>query len=104
MDHLESKYKSIWGHTGAIIFSEGNLVMAYLTSLKNDIDSTESLRRFTENIGIPANLKSNMASAFIGRHTNFQRLVQKLGINMTFSKPHPHNQLQQVDVTIWEVK
>ena len=57
-----------------------------------------------EDIGIPANLKSDMASAFVGRHTNFQWLVQKLGINMTFSEPHHHNELQQVDVTTREEK
>ena len=31
-------------------------------------------------------------------------LFKKLGINMTFSEPHRHNQLQQVDVAIREVK
>jgi hypothetical protein len=100
IDHIESKYKSIRGHTGAIVISNGNLAAIYPTPTKNDRDSTESLRRFTEEIGIPANLKCDMASAFVGRHTDFQRLVQKLNINMTYSEPHQHNQLQQVDVAI----
>ncbi len=104
MDHIESKYKLIRGHTGAIVFSNGNLVMVYPTAKKNDKDSTESLRQFTKDIGIPANLKTDMATAFVGRHTSFQTLVRKLGINMTFSEPHCHNQLQQVDVAICEVK
>ncbi len=78
--------------------------MVYPTATKNNKDSTESLRQFTKDIGIPANLKTDMATAFVGRHTSFQTLVSKLGINMTFSKPHCHNQLQLVDVAICEVK
>ena len=104
IDHIESKYKSIRGHTGSIVISNGNLAAVYPTPTKNDRDSTESLRRFTEEIGIPANLKCDMAAAFVGRHTDFQRLVQKLGINMTYAEPYRHNQLQQVDVAIRELK
>jgi hypothetical protein len=55
-------------------------------------------------VGIPANLKSDMAAAFVGHNTNFQQLVQKLQINMTNSEPYRHNQLQNVDVAIREVK
>jgi hypothetical protein len=41
---------------------------------------------------------------FFGRHTDFQRLVQQLGINLTYAEPYRHNQLQQVDVAIQELK
>ena len=104
LDHVESRYKSIRGHTGAIVISNGNFVAVYPTASKGDQDSTESLRRFTEDVGIPANLKVDMASAFVGRHTDFQRLAQRLGINMTYAEPYRHNQLQQVDVAIRELK
>ena len=104
LDHVESKYKSIRGHTGAIAISNGNFVAIYPTASKGDQGSTESLRRFTEDVGIPANLKCDMASAFVGRHTDFQQLTQRLGINMTYAEPYRHNQLQQVDVAIRELK
>jgi hypothetical protein len=71
MDHIESKYKLIHGHTGAIVFLNGNLVMVYPTATKNEEDSTESLRQYTKDIGIPANLKTDMATAFV------ERLVSK---------------------------
>ncbi len=45
-----------------------------------------------------------MAAAFVGQHTDFQRLVQQLGINLTYAKPYRHNQLQLVDVAIHELK
>ena len=104
IDHIKSKYKSIRGHTGSIVISNGNLAAVYPTPTKSDRDSTESLRQFTEEIGIPANLKCDMVAAFVGRHTDFQRLVQKLGINMTYAEPYRHNQLQQVNVAIQELK
>jgi hypothetical protein len=71
MDHLESKYMSIRQHTGAIVFTDGNLVMVYPTKTKNDDDCTESLRRMTDDVGIPANLKSDMAATFVGHNTDF---------------------------------
>ena len=103
LDHLESKYKLIQGHTGAIVISNGNFVAVYPTASKSDLDSTESLRRFTEEIGIPANLKCDMAAAFVGRHTDFQGFVQKMNINVTYAEPYCHNQLQQINVAIREL-
>jgi hypothetical protein len=104
MDHLESKYMSIRQHTGAIVFTDGNLVMVYPTKTKNDDDCTESLRRMTDDVGIPANLKSDMAATFVGHNTDFQTLVRKLQINMMHSEPYRHNQLQSVDVAMRELK
>jgi hypothetical protein len=46
LDHVESKYKSIRGHTGAIVILNGDLAAIYSTASKRDLDSTESLRRF----------------------------------------------------------
>ena len=77
MDHLESKYQSIRQHTGAIVITNGNLVLVYPTKTKNNNDCTESLRRMSNEVGIPANLKSDMAAAFVGHNTDFQQLVQK---------------------------
>ncbi len=104
MDHLESKYISIRQHTGSMVFSDGNFVAVYPCKTKNDEDSTEALRRFTEDYGVPAKLKSDMAPNFVGHRTRFQALVQKLGINMTFSEPYRHNQLQQVDVAMRDLQ
>lgn len=77
VQHAESKYKLIHDHTGAIVISNGNLMVVYPTSSKSGQDSTESLHQFTEDIGILVYLKCDMAALFVGQHTNFQRLVQK---------------------------
>jgi hypothetical protein len=56
LNHIESKYKSICGHTGAKVISNGNFVTIYPTASKGVQVSTESLQRFTEEVGILANL------------------------------------------------
>ncbi len=105
LDHVEAKYKSIRGHTGAFIFSNGNFAAVYPTRTKNDDDAAESLRRLCDEVGVPANLKSDMAASFFtGPHTDFQKAIRKYGIKMTFNEPYCHNQLQQVDVAIQDLK
>ncbi len=74
--------------------------MVYPTKTKNDDDSTDALQRFTDNVGIPAKLKSDMAATFVGQHTDFQALVRQLGIDMTFAEPYRHNQIPSVDIAI----
>jgi hypothetical protein len=104
MDHVESKYKSIRRHTGSFIFSNGNFAAVFPQATKNDHDVTDSLRRFCDEVRVPANLKVDMAATFTGRHTDFQKAVNEYGIKITFAEPYRHNQLQQVDVAIRDLK
>jgi hypothetical protein len=104
LDHMESKVRSLRGHTGSFVFSNGNLVTTYPTNSKSGAAAAEGLRRFCSEIGIPMRLKSDMAASFTGQHTDFLNLIRKYNINLTYSEPHRHNQLQQVDVAIRDVK
>jgi hypothetical protein len=104
MDHVESKYKSIRGHTSSSIFSNGILAAVYPQATKNNTDATDSLHRFCNEIEVPANLKVDMATTFTGRHTDFQQAINKYGIKLTFAEPYRHNQLQQVNVAIQDLK
>ncbi|KAL7540872.1 hypothetical protein ACHAXR_010449 [Thalassiosira sp. AJA248-18] len=62
--------------------------------------AADSLRQFCGNIGIPVNLKSDLAPSFTGPNTEFQKVMRKNGINMTFAEAGQSNQVQQVDVAI----
>ncbi len=77
---------------------------AYPAMSCNDENSTEALRQFANDIGVPACLRFDMVPGFIGKHTSFQSLIRKLQVNMTNSEPGCHNQLQQVDVAIHDLK
>jgi hypothetical protein len=104
LDFLVSTVKSTRQHVGAFVFSNGNFVAAYPAMSCNDENSTKALRQFANNIGIPAHLRFDMAPGFVGKQTSFQSLIHKLQVNMTNSEPGHHNQLQQVDVAIRDLK
>jgi hypothetical protein len=104
LDHMESKVRSIRGHTGSFVFSNGNLVATYPTNSKSGTAAADALRRFCDDIGIPVRLRSDMAASFTGPNTDFLQLIRKYNIQLTYSEPHRHNQLQQVDVAIRDVK
>ena len=100
LDHIEARYRSIRGHTGAFVFSNGNIVVVYPTNSKSGLHAAEALRNFCMDYGVPIRLKSDLASSFTGEHTEFLKLIRKYGINVTYSEAYRHNQLQQVDVAI----
>jgi hypothetical protein len=49
-------------------------------------------------------LKSDLASSFTGEHTDFITLIRKYNITLTYGEVNRHNQLQQVDVAIRDLK
>ncbi len=104
LDFLVLMVKSIRQHVEVFLFSNGSFVAAYPAMSCNDANSTEALRQFTNNIGVPARLRFDMARGFVGKHTSFQSLISKLQVDTTNSEPGRHNQLQQVDVAIYDFK
>lgn len=104
LDHMESKVRSLQQHTGAFVFSNGNFVAVYPTNSKSGSHAAEALRRFSTEVGIPMRLKSDLASSFTGEHTNFIKLIRKYNITLTYGEANRHNQLQQVDVAIRDLK
>ena len=87
LDHLESRVKSIRGNTGDFTISNGNFVEAYAkpSKSKDQHQAADSLRRFCKDVGIPVNLKTDMAGSFEGRHTVYQEVVRKNYIISTAS-------------------
>jgi hypothetical protein len=104
LDFLVLTVKSIRQHDGAFVFFNGNFVAAYPAMSCNDANSTEVLRQFASDIGVPACLRFVMAPGFVGKHTSFQSLIRKLQVDTTNSEPGHHNQLQQVYVAICDLK
>jgi hypothetical protein len=84
------------------MFLNENFVAAYPAMSCNDENSTKA--QFANDIGIPACLRFDMAPGFVEKHTSFQSLIRKRQVDMTNSEPGHHNQLQQVDVTIRDLK
>ena len=104
MDHIESKIKSIRSHTGAFAITKANLVAIYPMPSKGGTHAADALKRFIDEIGVPMRLKSDLATSFTGEHTEFTKLIRKYNISLTYGEAHRHNQLQQVDVAIQDLK
>ena len=103
VDHIESKTKSIRGNTGAFVYSDGAFTEAYPKPKKDQYEAADSLRQFCKDVGVPVNLESDFAKAFVGKHTEFQKVIKKNGIELTFTEPG-HHQLHKLDVSIRELR
>lgn len=66
LDHIKAIYRSIRGHTGAFVFSNGNIVVVYPSTSKSGLHAAEALRNFCTDYGVPIRLKSDLASSFTG--------------------------------------
>ena len=73
---MQSKTKSIRGNTGAFVLTDGYMTRAYATRTKDQYDSAWSLSEFCHDVGVPMNLKTDRASAFVGEQTAFRQLVK----------------------------
>ena len=71
---------------------------------KNPILTAEALDEFIQDVGIPVDLRTGMASEFAGRNSEFVRLAKKRSIRLTYQEAGWSNQLWYVDLEIRELK
>ena len=101
---MQSKVKSIRGNTGAFVITDGRMTRAYATRTKDQSDSSWALIEFCHDVGIPMDLKTNRASAFVGAHSEFTELVRKKHINFCTSEPEQANEIYKVDIELRELR
>ena len=104
LDHIESNTKSIRGHTGAIVISNGSFTAVYPKPGKGDEHSTDALKVFITDVGVPEDVKTDMAPSFVGRNTNFQKLVSRKQIKLRHQEAGRKNQIAIVDNEIRELR
>ena len=49
-------------------------------------EAGNTLRRFSDDVGIPDQVRSNLALELTGKNTEFQAQAKRLGIDMTHSE------------------
>jgi len=101
---MESKTKSIRGNTGSFVITDGHLTCAYATRTKDQFDSAWALNEFCHDVGIPMDLKTDRAAAFVGAHSVFTKLICKKHINFCTSEPERANELYKVDIEMRELR
>ena len=64
-DHLLANTKSLEGNTGARIYTTGKFKVAYPCTNHSEVGDT--LQQFTDDVGIPDRLRSDMAPEILGK-------------------------------------
>ena len=97
MDHILSNTKSIRQNNGGFVISNGEFTRTYPTPSKDGTDAGISLQTFCDDIGVPVNLKTDLASSFAGKKTHFQDVVYKNRIKLTHAEAGRKNELYNAD-------
>jgi len=103
-DWMVSSVKSLSQNTGAFVFTNGRYTEVYPKESHTHTSAAEALDEFIQDVGIPVNLRTDMASEFTGRNSEFVKLARKWSIRLTYQEAGQSNQLWYVDLEIRELK
>ena len=99
MDHLNSRVVSLQGNKGAHVLTNGRstkVLPMVLRSMAGD-----SLCQFSQDIGIPDCLITNLAGEHTGKCTELMQQVRCLDIDLTWSEKGCKNQNHKSE---WEIR
>ena len=74
MDHMLAKTVSLNGNKGAFVYTNGKFTKVYPVSTQAKV--AETLTDFSDDVGIPSDLRVDLAPEMEGRHTAFQQEVR----------------------------
>jgi hypothetical protein len=101
MDWMTARVKSLSQNTGAYLISNGHYTEAKESDSSEN--ATSALKEFTNDVGVPVDLKTDRAKSFSGRDCEFVKYCRKHGISQYFSEPERSNQLYRADKEIREL-
>ena len=104
VDWMHARTKSLTQCTGAFVYSNGTFTKIYPTETHNAADAAQTLREFCSDVGIPEKLKSDRAPELCGRKSEFRKVAQKNGIDLTYAEPERKNQIWKLDLELRELK
>jgi hypothetical protein len=104
MDHILANVKSLRQNTGGFVVSNGEFTRTYPTPSKDGKDAGTSLQKFCDDIGVPANLKTDLVSSFAGRNTHFNDVAQRNRISVSHAEAGRKNEMYIIDTQIRELK
>ena len=89
-DSLHSRVVSLRGNKCAQVFTNGRFTAVYPTTTKSQ--TGDSLRSFTEDVGIPDTLIADLAGELSGQHTDFVKQARHLRIRLHQTEKGRKNQ------------
>jgi hypothetical protein len=99
---MQSRIKSLSQNTGAFIFTTGNFTKVY--PVESTAKAGEVLAEFARDVGIPTDLRADLASYFSGRHTEFVKEAKRLRVKLTYAEKGRHNQNHAAEREIRDLK
>ena len=102
VDHLEARVKSLSQNTGAFVYTGGGFTVVYPVSSTSK--AGETLAEFARDVGIPSDLRADLASYFVGRETHFVKEAKRLRIKLTYAEKGRHEQNYAAELEIRELK
>jgi hypothetical protein len=99
---MQSKVKSLGQNTGAFVFTTGNFTKVY--PVTSTSQAGEVLAEFVRDVGVPTDIRTDLASYFTGRDTDFLKEVRRLRIKITYAEKGRHNQNHAAEREIRDLK
>jgi hypothetical protein len=99
---MQSRVKSLSQNTGAFIFTTGTFTKIY--PVESTARAGEVLAEFVRDVGVPTDLRADLASYFSGRNTDFVKEAKRLRIKLTYAEKGRHNQNHAAEREIRDIK
>jgi hypothetical protein len=90
VDHLQSKVRSLGQNTGAFVFTTG--AFTKVIPATSTAKAGEALSEFVKDVGVPTDIRTDLATYFTGRDTEFVKETKRLHIRVTYAEKGRHNQ------------
>lgn len=104
-DYLHARTRSIWNNTGGLLFTNGEGFTAfYPTPNKSHEEIGKCYAYFTQDVGVPERLTTDMAKEFVGRHTDFYKQITSHGVNYTLAEQGRKNQNYAAELEIGNLR
>lgn len=92
-DYLHARTRSLWNNTGGLLFTNGEGFLAfYPTPTSSHVEIGKCYGYFTQDVGVPDRLTTDMAKEFVGRNTDFYKQLTAHGVNFTIAEQGRKNQ------------
>jgi hypothetical protein len=102
VDHMQSKVRSLSQNTGAFVYTTGSFTKVY--PVESTAKAGETLAEFARDVGVPTDIRTDLASYFTGRDTDFVKEAKRLHINVTYAEKGRHIQNHAAEREIRDLK
>jgi hypothetical protein len=102
VDHMQAKVKSLSQNTGAFVYTTGSFTKVY--PVIGTGKAGETLAEFARDVGVPTDLRADLAGYFTGNDSEFVKETKRLKIKVTYAEKGRHRQNHAAEREIRNLK